>query len=78
MTNCHPACDRASRRTCSRLESMARRCWVNRVEFESWWLMNALRSDMYHAGYCNATSNGFYKACGEYELEYAPRSFLCP
>ncbi|KAF8853891.1 hypothetical protein BDZ45DRAFT_729167 [Acephala macrosclerotiorum] len=37
--------------------------WVNRVEFESWWLLKALRSDLYLPGYCNATEDQFDEAC---------------
>jgi hypothetical protein len=39
------------------------RHWVNRVEFESWWLVKALRPDMYAHGYSNATLNDFNAAC---------------
>jgi hypothetical protein len=46
------------------------RYWVDRVEFGSWWLVKALRPDLYDAGYCNASSKDFQKACGDYELRY--------
>jgi hypothetical protein len=43
--------------------TIRRRRWVNRVEFESWWLAKALRPDMYESGYCNATEKDFSNAC---------------
>jgi hypothetical protein len=43
--------------------TIRQRHWVNRVEFESWWLAKALRPDMYSAGYCNATEKAFNNAC---------------
>jgi len=39
------------------------RHWVNRVEFESWWLVKALRPDIYSAGYGNAIEKEFNSAC---------------
>jgi len=36
-------------------QTIRERRWVNRVVFESWWLVKALRPDIYGAGYGNAT-----------------------
>jgi hypothetical protein len=44
--------------------------WVNRIEFESWWLVKALRADMYDAGYCNATEKDFDRACQNSSVIY--------
>jgi hypothetical protein len=44
--------------------------WVNRVEFESWWLIKALRHDMYSAGYCNSTKKDFNNACESFSAAY--------
>lgn len=46
------------------------RRWVNRVEFDSWWLVKALRPDMYAHGYSNATLNDFNAACEGFSTAY--------
>jgi hypothetical protein len=46
------------------------RRWVNRVEFESWWLIKALRPDMYRAGNSNATEKDFNDALGGFSTSY--------
>lgn len=46
------------------------RHWVNRVEFESWWLIKALRPDMYRAGNSNATEKDFCDALGGFSTSY--------
>ncbi|RYP06402.1 hypothetical protein DL764_003194 [Monosporascus ibericus] len=46
------------------------RYWVNRVEFESWWLMKASRPDLYPTGFGNAAEDRFIDACGGVEVEY--------
>jgi hypothetical protein len=43
--------------------TIRQRRWVNRVEFESWWLIKALRHEIYKAEYCNATERSFIKVC---------------
>jgi hypothetical protein len=45
------------------VSTISYRHWVKRVEFESWWLIKALRSDLYSPGYGNATENVFKDAC---------------
>jgi hypothetical protein len=50
--------------------TIRQRRWVNRVEFESWWLAKALRPDMYRAGYCNATEKDFIDACENISTAY--------
>jgi hypothetical protein len=50
--------------------TIRQRRWVNRVEFESWWLVKALRPDIYSAGYCNATEKDFSKACESFSTAY--------
>jgi hypothetical protein len=42
---------------------IAYRRWVNRVEFESWWLFKALRPDLYPAGHSNDVLGDFEQAC---------------
>jgi hypothetical protein len=44
------------------------RRWVNRVEFESWWLVKALRPDIYSAGYGNAIEKEFNSACDGFSI----------
>jgi hypothetical protein len=50
--------------------TIRRRRWVNRVEFQSWWLVKALRPDMYNAGYSNATEKDFRDACESFSAAY--------
>jgi hypothetical protein len=50
--------------------TIRRRRWVNRVEFESWWIAKALRPDMYSTGYCNATEKDFNGACESFSAAY--------
>jgi len=50
--------------------TIRQRRWVNRVEFDSWWLVKALRPDMYSAGYCNATEKYFHDACESFSVAY--------
>lgn len=50
--------------------TIRQRRWVNRVEFESWWLAKALRPEMYSAGYCNATEKDFNRACESFSAAY--------
>jgi hypothetical protein len=52
------------------LMAISKRYWANRIEFEGWRLVKALRSDMYEPGYCNATSKDFYKVCQDFEVRY--------
>jgi hypothetical protein len=44
--------------------------WVNRVEFESWWLVKALRPGMYPVGNSNATEKDFIEALGDRSTSY--------
>jgi hypothetical protein len=44
------------------------RRWVSRVEFESWWLVKALRPDIYSAGYGNAIEKEFNSACDGFSV----------
>jgi hypothetical protein len=46
------------------------RRWVSRVEFESWWLVKALRPDIYSAGYGNAIEKEFNSACDGFSVSY--------
>ena len=39
--------------------TIIRRYWINRVEFESWWLVKALCPQMYRDGFSNATEDDF-------------------
>jgi hypothetical protein len=50
--------------------TIRQRRWVNRVEFESWWLAKALCPGMYSAGYCNATEKDFKDACEGFSAAY--------
>jgi len=50
--------------------TIRRRRWVNRVEFEGWWLVKALRADLYKEGFCNATEKDFDEACSESSVAY--------
>jgi hypothetical protein len=50
--------------------TIRQRHWVNRVEFESWWLAKALRPEMYSVGCCNATEKGFNDACESFSVAY--------
>ena len=49
---------------------MRQRHWVNRVEFESWWLVKALHPGLYSPGYCNATEKNFNNACNGFSTAY--------
>jgi hypothetical protein len=46
------------------------RHWVNRVEFDSWWLVKVIRPDMYESGHCNATEKDFNDACKGFSAAY--------
>ncbi|KAK4458582.1 hypothetical protein QBC42DRAFT_185667 [Cladorrhinum samala] len=46
------------------------RYWVNRVEFESWWLLKACRPDLYRAGCGNATEDKFMEAGRDISIQY--------
>ena len=50
------------------------RRWVSRVEFESWWLVKALRPDIYIAGYGNAIEEEFDSACDGFSVKYNSES----
>lgn len=50
--------------------TIRQRHWVNRVEFESWWLVKALCPGMYGAGYSNATEDDFNAACQGFGASY--------
>ncbi|KAH7119455.1 hypothetical protein B0J13DRAFT_486533 [Dactylonectria estremocensis] len=50
--------------------TITNRYLVNRVEFESWWLVKALRPDLYPPGFCNATENSFSMATDEVFVWY--------
>jgi hypothetical protein len=52
------------------LVTISQRYWVDRIEFESWWLVKALRSDLYPNGYCNATSKDLEKSYEDWQLRY--------
>jgi hypothetical protein len=44
------------------------RSWVSRVEFESWWLVKALRPDIYSAASGNAIEKEFNSACDGFSV----------
>lgn len=46
------------------------RKWVNRVEFESWWLVKALSPELYRPGYGNATQKDMKDACSGFSVRY--------
>jgi hypothetical protein len=46
------------------------RQWVNRVEFESWWLVKALCPEMCKIGYSNAMEKEFYTVSGGFYAVY--------
>jgi hypothetical protein len=50
------------------------RHWVSHVEFESWWLVKALRPDIYSAGYGNAIEKEFNSACDGFSVSYDSES----
>jgi hypothetical protein len=50
--------------------TIRKRHWVNRVEFESWWFIKALRPDMYRVGNSNATTKDFNKALDGFSTSY--------
>jgi hypothetical protein len=44
------------------------RSWVSRVEFESWWLVKALRPEIYSAESGNAIEKEFNSACDGFSV----------
>lgn len=46
------------------------RHWVSRVEFESWWLVKALRPDIHSARNGNAMEKEFNSACDGFSVSY--------
>jgi hypothetical protein len=50
--------------------TIRQRQWVNRVEFESWWLVKALCPEMYSKGYSNGTEDEFIGACQGFSVVY--------
>jgi hypothetical protein len=50
--------------------TVRQRHWVNRVEFESWWLVKALRPDIYRSEYSNCTAKEFGEASEGFEVAY--------
>ena len=44
--------------------------WVNRVEFESWWVLKALSPRLYAVGYSNGTEKDFESACKGFGVAY--------
>ncbi|KAK6523490.1 hypothetical protein TWF281_001471 [Arthrobotrys megalospora] len=50
--------------------TVSKKHWVNRVEFESWWLLKATRPDLYPGGFCNATEDKFNEASEQVSLQY--------
>jgi hypothetical protein len=50
--------------------TIRQRRWVNRLEFDSWWLIKAMNSGMYRAGYANATEEDFMHACQGFSVVY--------
>jgi len=50
--------------------SILQRRWINRVEFESWWLVKALCPQFYKEGYSNATENDLLVASRGFETAY--------
>ncbi|KAK6335880.1 hypothetical protein TWF730_003254 [Orbilia blumenaviensis] len=50
--------------------TMTKKYWVNRVEFEGWWLLKALRPDLYPGGFCNATEDKFNEASENVSVQY--------
>jgi hypothetical protein len=52
------------------ISTFRHRQWVNRVEFESWWLVKALSPELYKPGYGNATEKDMKEACGGFSLSY--------
>jgi len=52
------------------ISTVRHRRWVNRVEFEPWWLVKALCPELYKAGYGNATMKDLKEACSGHMLSY--------
>jgi hypothetical protein len=50
--------------------TMRQRKWVNRVEFESWWLVKAMRWDLYRDGSANTIAKDFMESCKGYAAAY--------
>lgn len=48
--------------------TIGNRSWVSRVQFDSWWLIKALRPDLYRAGCVDVTEEEFYEACKGFSL----------
>lgn len=46
------------------------RRWVNRVEFESWWIVKAARPDFYDQGYADATAKDFDNGAKDVYVRY--------
>jgi hypothetical protein len=56
--------------------TIQKRRWVSRVEFESWWLVKALRPDIYRRGHGNAVEKEFNSACDGFSVSYDSESGL--
>lgn len=56
------------------ISNFRHRRWVNRVEFESWWLVKALSPELYRPGYGNATEKDLRNACRGYRVSYQDSS----
>jgi hypothetical protein len=52
------------------ISTLRHRRWVNRVEFQPWWLVKALKPELYTPGYGNATEKDLKKACTAYRVSY--------
>jgi hypothetical protein len=52
------------------ISTFRHRKWVNRMEFEGWWLVKALCPELYKPGYSNATEKDMKEACGGFSVSY--------
>jgi hypothetical protein len=52
------------------ISTFRHRKWVNRIEFEGWWLLKALAPELYKPGYGNATEKDMKEACGGISVSY--------
>jgi hypothetical protein len=52
------------------ISTFRHRKWVNRVEFEGWWLVKALSPEWYELGYSNATQRDMKDGCRGFSIKY--------
>ncbi|PMD40829.1 hypothetical protein L207DRAFT_583006 [Hyaloscypha variabilis F] len=52
------------------IRNIRERCWIKRVEFESWWLFKVLRHEDYKVEYCSATEGSFVKLVEDFTATY--------